>query len=340
MINHYIKNITIENFKCFQNLQVEGIERINLIGGKNDIGKTAFLEAVELLVSSSTAKDLAVNAHKILIRRQTNNVKISIKHIILNLIKRREKILKIIANNKTCKIYLNQFSFFDIETYLNRESHENDIVTDNTLSFIINRDKTTISIDKFLKYKISFPDIKILKNIKFINVAKEYDIVNLYSSLIDLERKEFLNTCLTKFDENIVSLNAVQTKDGLILKLKLKNKKNLILLSSLGEGINKYIAILCAIWASKDGYLFVDEIESGIHYTNYKILWQAIFQASIDANCQLFVTSNSKECINAFNTVQFEQKGGIYFELCKDVKMDIIMATKMDKNLLKYVLTK
>ncbi|MCK5877704.1 MAG: AAA family ATPase, partial [Candidatus Marithrix sp.] len=240
MINHYIKNITIENFKCFQNLQVEGIERINLIGGKNDIGKTAFLEAVELLVSSSTAKDLAVNAHKILIRRQTNNVKISIKHIILNLIKRREKILKIIANNKTCKIYLNQFSFFDIETYLNRESHENDIVTDNTLSFIINRDKTTISIDKFLKYKINFPDIKILKNIKFINVAKEYDIVNLYSSLIDLERKEFLNTCLTKFDENIVSLNAVQTKDGLILKLKLKNKKNLILLSSLGEGINKY----------------------------------------------------------------------------------------------------
>jgi len=51
MKNHFIKNIAIENFKCFQNLQIEGMGRVNLVGGKNNVGKTAFLEAVELLVS-------------------------------------------------------------------------------------------------------------------------------------------------------------------------------------------------------------------------------------------------------------------------------------------------
>ena len=58
MKNHFINNIHIENFKCFQNLQIEGIETVNLIGGKNNVGKTAFLEAVELLVSSNKSDDL------------------------------------------------------------------------------------------------------------------------------------------------------------------------------------------------------------------------------------------------------------------------------------------
>jgi len=49
MKNHFIKNITLQNFKCFQNLHLEGLENVNLIGGKNNVGKTAFLEAVELL---------------------------------------------------------------------------------------------------------------------------------------------------------------------------------------------------------------------------------------------------------------------------------------------------
>ncbi|MDM8567379.1 AAA family ATPase, partial [Candidatus Halobeggiatoa sp. HSG11] len=127
--------------------------------------------------------------------------------------------------------------------------------------------------------------------------------------------------------------------DGAVLKLKLKNKESLILLSSLGEGINRYIAILCAIWASKDGFLFIDEIENGIHYTNYKKLWKIIFQVSIDANCQIFATSHSKECIEAFNKVQFEQKGGVYFELYNNVKKDIIAVSCRDKEQLKYSLT-
>ncbi len=71
MTNHFINNISIENFKCFQNLQIEGIETVNLIGGKNNVGKTAFLEAVELLAFSNKNYDLAINIYNLLKRRQT-----------------------------------------------------------------------------------------------------------------------------------------------------------------------------------------------------------------------------------------------------------------------------
>ena len=40
------RSFTIKNFRCFDELTVEGMGRINLIAGKNNVGKTALLEAL------------------------------------------------------------------------------------------------------------------------------------------------------------------------------------------------------------------------------------------------------------------------------------------------------
>ncbi|NTW19991.1 MAG: AAA family ATPase, partial [Nostocales cyanobacterium W4_Combined_metabat2_030] len=43
-----IKNIRIQNFRYFEVLKISGFDKINLISGKNNIGKTALLEALFL----------------------------------------------------------------------------------------------------------------------------------------------------------------------------------------------------------------------------------------------------------------------------------------------------
>ena len=40
------RSFSIKNFRCFDELTVEGMGRINLIAGKNNVGKTALLEAL------------------------------------------------------------------------------------------------------------------------------------------------------------------------------------------------------------------------------------------------------------------------------------------------------
>ena len=40
------RSFTIKNFRCFDELTVEGMGQINLIAGKNNVGKTALLEAL------------------------------------------------------------------------------------------------------------------------------------------------------------------------------------------------------------------------------------------------------------------------------------------------------
>jgi AAA15 family ATPase/GTPase len=339
MKNNFIKNIAIENFKCFQNLQIEGIESVNLIGGKNNVGKTAFLEAVELLVSANEPHDLAVNIYNLITRRQINHIQDS-TDIILDFIKEDETKIKISTENKRCEICLNvQPDDFEFEF---NEDMEN-IIPITLLSFTLNGHEKSISFERLLRSKMPFMKERNMDNVNFVGSTKtkEQEIAILYGSLVDLDREDFLNDSLRIFDDNIISIKQRATKNGVILKLKLKNRQTPVLLSSLGEGLNRYIAVLCAIWASKDGFLLIDEVENGIHYTNYKKLWQIIFQASADANCQLFITSHSKECIEAFNEVQLEYQNnsGAYFEFYKSLKTDMITASKRDKEHLQYSLT-
>jgi len=170
------------------------------------------------------------------------------------------------------------------------------------------------------------------------SATDEKEIAIYYGKLIDINKEKYLDESLSLFDENIVALKQKVTDRDVVLKLALKDRPTPILLSSLGEGINRYIAILCAIWASKDGYLFIDEIENGIHYTNYKKLWKIIFEASKMANCQIFTTSHSKECIEAFNEINQDDEG-VYLEFYKNQKNGLIVVKQRDNEQLEYALS-
>ncbi len=41
-------SFTAANFRCFQEISLDGLERVNLITGKNNVGKTVLLEALWL----------------------------------------------------------------------------------------------------------------------------------------------------------------------------------------------------------------------------------------------------------------------------------------------------
>jgi AAA15 family ATPase/GTPase len=147
MKSHFIKNIAIENFKCFQNLQINGMERVNLVGGKNNVGKTAFLEAVELLVSSNETYDLAINIYNRLTRRQINNIQDS-ADIILDLIKEDETKIKISTENKRGEMYLNEQEGFGFEPEFDEEMQN--IIPTTSLSLAINGNEKSIPVERLI----------------------------------------------------------------------------------------------------------------------------------------------------------------------------------------------
>jgi hypothetical protein len=50
----YFQNVSISNFRAFDKLRIEKLKRINIIGGLNGIGKTAFLETLFFILDRRT----------------------------------------------------------------------------------------------------------------------------------------------------------------------------------------------------------------------------------------------------------------------------------------------
>jgi AAA15 family ATPase/GTPase len=328
MSNKMIENLRFKNFKCFEELSVENIKRVNLIGGKNNIGKTSLMEGIELCVSSSDSINLSSNIYEMMKRRQSNSDRS--RYFELDFIFENSSQVKLNTNNKKIEIEYTEM--------LNEEEEYQP-----SLKLTVNNDKRNISIERLIQRpypmrKERYDTIKSKINFITSTATDERELAILYGKLGDLNKEEFLNSSLKLFDDNIISLKLKPTDRDVILKVALKDREYPVLLSSLGEGINRYIAILCGIWASKDGYLFIDEIENGIHFTNYKNFWKLIFKASDIANCQIFVTTHSKECIEVFNEVNQNDEGS-YFEFYRNKKTGLIVTKQKDYEQLDYELT-
>jgi AAA15 family ATPase/GTPase len=64
----------------------------------------------------------------------------------------------------------------------------------------------------------------------------------------------------------------------------------------------------------------IDELENGIHYTNYDKLWELILKVSKEQNVQVFATTHSKEMIESYARVakKLEDEEIRFISLYKD----------------------
>jgi hypothetical protein len=71
-------------------------------------------------------------------------------------------------------------------------------------------------------------------------------------------------------------------------------------LHDFGDGVQRIFSI-CILFASvKDGIVLMDEGESGIHSSLFEKFATFIYELSLRFNVQVFLTTHSKECVDAF----------------------------------------
>src|SRR5437868_6617271 len=88
-------------------------------------------------------------------------------------------------------------------------------------------------------------------------------------------------------------------------------------LRSLGDGMQRMLGIALALVNTRDGMLLIDEIENGIHYSAQLDLWRLIFRLAHRLNVQVFATTHSWDCIEAFQKAaqENEKEEGVLIRL-------------------------
>jgi hypothetical protein len=91
-------------------------------------------------------------------------------------------------------------------------------------------------------------------------------------------------------------------------------------LRSFGDGVNRLFGLMLSLSCAKNGVLLVDEIENGLHYTILPAVWKMVFHLASQLNVQVFATTHSWDCVKAFQNTAAENpdEGALLKLVAKD----------------------
>jgi len=357
-----IKKITIENFRCFDKLKVLGFERVNLISGKNNAGKTALLEAIFLNSApradtifllrqvrreqASFSKALPERTWSNFFFEQNEDNTISIEAILEN---GDSKVVDI-SIEETLKSMLVQDSYQEDKD--SEEKSKSQVIFSATESSVSAINVST-RLNNLLAFEIQIissgkgivatGDIKAAngKNVSFIpsflrvsnrDLTSEFDKARLN------ERDDEVLKAFKSIDNSITEVESFSIGEPTIyLKRKGESRLSRLPLSLFGDAINRIADIILKIVNTENSTVLIDEIENGIHHSNQVYFWNILYKLANELNVQIFATTHSLEMTQAFIKSGLEhENSAAHFELVRQAKTGKIVAIKRDLDTLDY----
>lgn len=280
-----LDSLQIKGYRCFENLTIDKLGRVNLIVGKNNVGKTAFLEALWLWINNQASSAHILGLFDILQKRDeaseeepsSHEDAMSIRNIVFNrpdFEKERIKEEIRIGNGNYLSITLTSNGNFEPPVWKKAASFANPRIRIPFEFISASGLSNSRLLDLWENIEINIGENKVVEAMNIINK----DIIDIRFS-----RHTFTNA----------SAKPVPI-------VRMKDAKERVPLKSLGDGMNRLLGIALSIIDCENGLLLVDEIENGLHYSVLPDVWKLIFKTARELNVQVFATTHSKDCVEAF----------------------------------------
>lgn len=312
-----IQKITIENFKVFDFIEIEGLSRINVFVGANDSGKTSLLEAIFLSLSPNNPDLL----FKTLFFRNFLVNADNIDSIFCNFNSKNP--LKITIQDDNTSLELQIEASLEQNKQINFSKQK--IGIDSSLNHLINRlifrskmenQPEILSSVDFLRniqgaqeLQASIPPNHFFKNGLFFPVEYFISLNDLAMNIDNIRRNkatERFIEYLKIFNSHIVDIEVNNTS----VYINLENKPKLLDIHLMGTGFKKYVVILAAIFETfiRKGemnclYVCVDEIENGLYFKNCEKLLESLIALGKEMNIQYFFSTHSLEFLEILRKV-------------------------------------
>lgn len=323
-----------------EDFQVEKLGQVNLIVGKNNAGKSSVLEALRIYAGNANQRlleELAqshgekygfesedggfenesypfedfFSGRKIL---KDNNIVIgsspdSSDNLVVKLGYLEEEQVDRDMDGEVVSVKI-------FKTVINHEDLSSDTYKEALLAI---KNNTVIERIRFREMRRRFigrSDGVVKNSCSFIptRIVSVDELARDWDSIVFTEYEEIVKSALRIISEDFLDITFVQnpnsasSRDAVrVAVVKLKNHSRAISLGSLGDGMSRVLQLILKVFASKDGFLLIDEFENGLHYSAQEKVWQLIFEMAKAYNIQVFATTHSRDCVESFSKVANER---------------------------------
>jgi len=122
------------------------------------------------------------------------------------------------------------------------------------------------------------------------------ELVRIWDRVQLTEQEILVLQALRLVDPNIERISArLGSVKGIIVKIKDLDQP--VPIGSLGDGMWRILALAVALMQSRGGVLLVDEIDTGLHHSVMSEMWQFVFKTAKEFDVQVFATTHSYDCV-------------------------------------------
>ena len=311
------KSISIKNFRCFKDFSIDSLNRVNLITGKNSVGKTALLEAIFLLIGAENLSLVGKISHFRGIREFSGDLSSILELLWTSLFYNLEIGRKIyidgeLIEGKSHNVELFLTPVASQKLDLNSENGTDIQLKSMDLSTQILNQKHTDPSGNISKFEMKVINGKLIIEPApvsppfpgyFLSAQRPLGLEednNIYGRLVKAKQSYIKNILkVMKFVEpRIENLASIQSA-GVSMIYGDIGLNQMLPLSLMGDGMLRLASILLRIADASGGIVLIDEIENGLHYSILNDVWQAIGKAANIFKTQIFATTHSYECIIA-----------------------------------------
>jgi putative AbiEii toxin of type IV toxin-antitoxin system len=336
--------ISIKNFRGIESLEAEGLRRINLIVGRNNSGKTTFLESLFLL-GGATSPLVPTTLGQLRGQRwggsspdpvwrpvfHNLDPRIPVEILGQQVGERQERKLRIEALEVSSFADSYEPSLggefgiaaatqdFDIGGLRLRYSGApgNEVITNSIF------DPKSGNIDAPSKDRDDFVRTTMLSARAYSSLARD---AQQFSFLLKIKQEHDVLNGIHIIDRSVQRIEVVSEPSGPSIYLDV-GLDALVPLAVGGEGLVRLFSIIVELTASRNGVLLIDEIDNGFHYSVMPSLWELLGELAEKHNVQLFGTTHNDDLMRSALEAFAEREGMLgLFRIDKRVDRHVMVA--------------
>ena len=296
----HLKTFRVDRYRGISGLSLPTLNRLNLITGKNGIGKTALLESMWLFASKYNGT-LYWNENVLRSRESVVNPIDELSHNEIRLSGREgtrhlrlntcfERVFQAVSETGGSQLKSKDAAPIvgRLITKINNKPIKGSELLQHTPEGLV-ACRAAVGPGR--------PESIFVSTVQEIDTSQK--ILRRYSSLVRSLGKSDLESAMQFMFNGYPQVEILTNDSGKPYLAVSRNKGRPLPLRALGGGTVKFFSLYLNFFAARNGLVFFDEIENGVHYSLFKNVWKFIREWAGRWNVQFFATTHSREFIHA-----------------------------------------
>ena len=330
-----IRTLELQGYRGFESFGLSDLERVNLLVGKNNCGKTTILEAIDFLISKGNPTVLLRSAHRRGEIGPLRGTKQSsphgqemlpdVSHLFFGRQLKPGATFRISSNDDIGMLLIEILSLPEVERALGLRGLEgtrqtsffaDDLDPEPTQAFRITSNvpdwfHVSPVADGGLLYfsrSVRSPSsasghVPEVPPVEFLTSdSLQLDSMrDMWDKVLAEGRETEVIDAMKILERNLDTIHFLtgdayrRTSGGVLLGSR-KNSRR-VPLGSFGDGMRRLLALSVSLVQTTNGFLLIDEIDTGLHFSAMEEMWKLVVSTARQSNVQVFATTHSYDCI-------------------------------------------